>query len=190
LQAANGRELQTILAQPKRFALLTYLAVRPTVVHRRDSLLALFWPDLDDTHARWALGQALRFLRKELASSSTDVLIGRSSDEIAVNPAALWCDAAAFREHVETGQFREALDLYRDDLLKGFFADAGAEFDEWLARERNVLRAQAAKAARALAELHERQLNFTMAVAAARRALDLSEVDERLLRELLELLDG
>lgn len=166
-----------------------YLAARPRIFHRRDTLLSLFWPDLDDTHARWAFAQALRFLRKELAGPSSEVLVSRGAEEIAVNTSALWCDAAAFREHVDAGQYGEALDLYRDDLLNGFFAEAGADFDEWLARERNQLRASAAKAARAFAELREQQQDFTTAVAAARRAVDLSEVDERVLRELLELLD-
>jgi len=41
-----------VLAQPKRVALLAYLAAAtPRRLHRRDSLLALFWPELDQEHA-------------------------------------------------------------------------------------------------------------------------------------------
>ena len=42
LENSNGSELRAILAQPKRFALLVYLASTPRVFHRRDTLLALF----------------------------------------------------------------------------------------------------------------------------------------------------
>ncbi|MBA2459266.1 MAG: hypothetical protein H0V43_09980 [Gemmatimonadales bacterium] len=53
LRASDGRELGTILRQPKRLGLLAYLAVAsPRRFHRRDSLLALFWPELDQDHAR------------------------------------------------------------------------------------------------------------------------------------------
>ena len=46
LLSADERELRPVLAQPKRVALLAYVAVAsPRGFHRRDSLLALFWPD-------------------------------------------------------------------------------------------------------------------------------------------------
>ncbi len=190
LQTSSGRELRAVLSQPKRFALLAFLASRsPRTFVRRDVLLGLLWPELDEPHARGALSQALRFLRKELGASSRSVIINRGTDEIGIDPGELWCDVAVFRDHVDSGSYGDALELYQGDLLDGFFADAGTSFEEWLARERNQLRASAAHAARRLAELREREQNFTLAVATARRAVDLSSVDERVLRELLGLLD-
>src|SRR5919205_360129 len=58
-------ELQALLTQPKRLALLAYLAVAtPRGFHRRDRLLGLFWPELDEERARaaarprgWVLAQ-------------------------------------------------------------------------------------------------------------------------------------
>src|SRR5262245_12921902 len=39
--------------QPKRLALLAYLAIaRPRGAHRRDALVAIFWPELDQHGAR------------------------------------------------------------------------------------------------------------------------------------------
>ena len=178
-----------MLSQPKRFALLAFLAARPRVFHQRDTLLALFWPELDQERARHALNKAVHFLRQELSDPLGEVLVSRGTSDIGINAAALWCDAAAFHEHVEAGRFAEALDLYHDDLLNGFFIEGAPGFDDWLSRERHLLRAKAANAARALARLREQQRSFTTAVAAARRAVDLAEVDERVLRELLELLD-
>jgi serine/threonine-protein kinase len=189
LRASSGRELRAVLAQPKRFALLAFLAMRPRAFHRRDTVVALFWPDLDSRRARGALSQALSFLRKELDSSSAAVIVTRGTEEIGINPAELWCDVAAFRDHIDSEHHGDALELYRGDLLDGFFADAGVEFDEWLSRERMEVRTSAAHAARRLAELREQEQNFTTAIAAARRAVDLSSIDERVLRELLGLLD-
>ena len=61
LEGPEPGDFHGVLAQPKRLALLVYLAAaRPFGVHRRDALLALFWPDLEDTRARDALNQALR----------------------------------------------------------------------------------------------------------------------------------
>ena len=63
LKAHDGRQLRSVLAQPKRVALLAYLAAcgeRET--HRRDTLLGVFWPDMDEARARHALNQALYVL--------------------------------------------------------------------------------------------------------------------------------
>lgn len=41
----DGTVAASVLAQSKRLALLSYLALaRPRGLHRRDKLLALFWP--------------------------------------------------------------------------------------------------------------------------------------------------
>src|SRR5256885_9674153 len=48
LTSAAGRDVRALLGQPRRLALLAYLAAAtPPGFHRRDSLLALFWPELD-----------------------------------------------------------------------------------------------------------------------------------------------
>jgi serine/threonine-protein kinase len=189
LHDAAGRELRRVLAQPKRIALLVYLAAAPRGFQRRDTLLAMFWPDLDEAHARDALNQAVRFLRKELGGSSESIIISRGSEELGVDAAALWCDVAAFRDAIEADRQGEALELYRGDLLPGFLLGRDAGFEAWLERERTWLRTRAAQAARVLADACERDARFTTAVSSARRAVELSSVDERIVRELLELLD-
>src|SRR5882672_8872931 len=46
LTGGDGHEIRPVLAQPKRFALLAYLALaEPRGFRRRDTLLPLFWPD-------------------------------------------------------------------------------------------------------------------------------------------------
>ena len=77
LQLADptGRDVEPVLAQSRRAALLVYLALaRPRGPQRRDVLLAMFWPESETEPARNALNQALHFLRRSLGD---DVVITR-----------------------------------------------------------------------------------------------------------------
>jgi serine/threonine-protein kinase len=188
LRAANGREVSAVLRQPKRLALLAYLAVSaPRRFHRRDSLLALFWPELDQEHARAALRRAIYFLRNELGA---DVIAGRGDEELWVPDAELWCDATALDAALAAGDSAGALALYRGPLLDGLYvAGAAAELQDWLDRERLRLAQGAGTAARALAEAAERAGRLEEAVRAARRRLDLAPDDEAALRRYLTLLE-
>ena len=186
LQGSDRRELCAILAQPKRLALLTYLAVS-THWQRRDSVVALFWPDLDSDHARGALRQALRFIRRELGDG---VLSGRSEEELGVHGGTLWCDAVAFERACEAGRPAEALLLYRGDFLNGFFVSgASPEFDYWIEANRTRLRNLAVEAARTIAERSEAEGDGAAAIRWARRAFELSPDGEHTLRRLITLLD-
>jgi serine/threonine-protein kinase len=185
----QGNEYRNVLAQPKRLALLVTLVVGPAGFRRRDSLLALLWPEQDQSHARAALNQAVRFLRKELGGSTEAGILSRGADEIGIDTSTLWCDAMEFRDHMEADRYQDALTLYRGHLLEGFFVDQDENFQQWLERERDLLKQSASKAARAVVGIHERGGDMTPAVAAARRAVDLSDGDERVVRELLQLLD-
>jgi serine/threonine-protein kinase len=188
LRAANGREVSAVLRQPKRLALLAYLAISsPRRYHRRDSLLALFWPELDQEHARAALRRALYFLRGEL---SAEVIAGRGDEELSVPEAELWCDAAALEAALAAGDPAGALALYHGPLLDGLYvAGAAAEFQDWLDRERLRLAARAALAARTLADRAEREGRLGDAVVSAERELSLAPDDEAALRRYVTLLE-
>src|SRR5687767_1444259 len=186
LRRTDGYELHTLLAQPKRIALLAYLCLAsPRGFHRRDTLLGLFWPDSDEAHARTSLRTTLHLLRKALGD---DALLSRGDEEIAVNFNAVWCDGVAFDELIAANKASEALALYRGDLLSGFFIDDAPHFEQWLATERGRLRSSAAHDARIAAETQEAERNLTEAVSWARRAVELTERDERAVRRLIELL--
>ena len=88
-QTANGEHHFDV--QQKRLALLVFIARggRGQFV-RRDALVAHFWPDSDEQHARGVLRQALTAFRKELGA---DVLVTRGEDEVGLALNVLACDA-------------------------------------------------------------------------------------------------
>lgn len=177
---------ESLLVQPKRIALLVYLVVaRPRGFHRRDRLVALFWPEHTGDSARAALRKALYAIRQVLGE---DALISRGDEELAVNRDVLWCDAVEFDAALATDDLMAAYELYRSELLEAFFADAPG-FERWLEAERQRYRESAAAAAWALAERHESSKELTLAARWARRVAALAPSDERTLRRVLMLLD-
>src|ERR1041384_385154 len=111
LRDRHGHPLRDVLSQPKRVALLVYLAVegaRGPV--SRERLLGFFWPESDSTRARNALSQALHALRQSLGA---DVIASQGATNVEIPAGRLWCDANAFTEAIERGEIELALDLYR-----------------------------------------------------------------------------
>jgi TolB-like protein/Tfp pilus assembly protein PilF len=187
LRTKDGREVHYILGQPRRVALLAYLAAaRPGRFHRRDTLFSLFWPESDTGRARNALNQAIHRLRQSLGEG---VLISRGDEEVGLNPEVFWCDAAASEEALDRRDYEAALDLYRGDLLPGFFISDAWDFETWLEHKRAHLRARACEGALALAAQHEAKGELRDAAPWIRRALDLAPEDETVLRHLLRILD-
>lgn len=187
LRAPEGSDTQQVLSRPKIVALLAYLAV-PAVGRfvRRDTLVGLLWPELDQMHARAALRKALHAVRTALGP---DVTTARGDEEVALSTEALWCDAAAFTAAVDSGALSRALELYRGQLLPGFHLPGCGDFDQWLEAERTTAAERASAAAWALAQRQERDSALSDAARSARRAVRFSWSDERTLRRALIMLD-
>lgn len=187
LRDGKGVEIRSVLQQPKRFALLAFLTISaPRRHHRRDSLLAMFWPDLDTEHARAALRRTLHFLRAALGAG---VIQRRGEEELSVSAQELWSDTTAFENSVRAGDLTVALELYRGELLCGFHVPDAPDFQGWLEQERGRLRDAAVTAAWSLAEAAERARNPEEASRWGRRALALTPDDEDTVRRLLTLLN-
>ncbi|HSW29972.1 MAG TPA: BTAD domain-containing putative transcriptional regulator [Longimicrobiales bacterium] len=188
LRDATGAPLTSVLTQPKRSALLAYLLLsRPEGLHRRDALLALFWPELDQEHGRSALNQALTFLRHKLGE---EVLVTRGGEEVGVDPSRIHCDVLAFGERVRQGQWCEALELYRGDLLEGLHVKEAPEVADWVDRERVRLREEAAGAAWRWAHQLIGEGKPVEAERKAQRALQLAPTEESPVREFIVALAG
>lgn len=187
LSGEGGRDA-SVLRQPKRVALLAYLAVGPEGgFKRRDSLIGLFWPDADSEGARHSLRQALYVLRKGIGA---EALRARGDEEVGIDPGVLACDAARFEILARSGQSAAAMEEYGGDLLPGFYVDDAPEFEHWLAAERVRLRRLAAQLCWNLVEEAVQGGDVTEAPRWARRAVDLDPFDEAALHRLIELLDA
>ena len=186
LRTSDGRTCSKLLARPKCLAILAYLAVAAhSRLIARDTLLALFWPELDESHARLALRQVVHILRRELGPG---VLVS-PGNMIGLAPNYVWCDAVAFEAALSAGHDLLALELYRGDFLPGMILTGGLEFDLWLCRERSRLKTKASAAAWTVSEEMESARAETHAVFWARRAIELAPYDEPGVRRLMALLD-
>jgi DNA-binding SARP family transcriptional activator len=186
LRTADGRECSRLLARPKCLAILAYLAVSgPSRLVARDTLLGLFWPETDESHARLALRQVIHILRRELGP---EVLLTPGT-MLGLAPQSVWCDAAAFVTALSAGHKLLALELYRGDFLPGMFLTGASEFDRWLCRARSRLQTQASAAAWAVSEEMESVQAGTHAAFWARRAVELAPYDELGVRRLITLLE-
>ena len=145
----DGRSVQSINAQPKRLAVLTYLVFEASDRFvRRDVLMAMFWPESDVHRARNALNQTVHRLRASLGS---DVLIGRGREELGIAPGSIWCDAVTLRDASREASRELAEELYRGPFLQGFHISGSPDFERWVEDTRRSL-AQRAEQGRPGAE--------------------------------------
>ena len=113
----------------------------------------------------------------------------RGDDEVALAPGTVRCDAVEFTAAIEKGQLLRALEIYRGDLMPGFYLSGCVEYERWVEEERTVARERAAAASWALAATFEGEKQLTQASAWARRAVRHAWTDERVLRRAMNLLD-
>jgi DNA-binding SARP family transcriptional activator/TolB-like protein/tetratricopeptide (TPR) repeat protein len=187
LRGPDGRELTSLPAQPKRFALLAYLALGGGSYHRRDTLVAMFWPDMGQFAARRALRNTLYHLREALGEGP---IVTRGDDAVSIDTAMLTCDVTRLSAAIDAGHHEAAVDCYRGELLAGIhFANAGEAFEDWLSRERLRVTDLVMRSFRALVEREERGGNVVAAAYWAQRACNLAPGDESWMRRAMSLLD-
>ena len=188
LRNRDGMESQAQIVQSKRLALLIYLALAPRRrCRRRDQVVTLFWPELDQEHARGALSQALRYLRRTVGN---EAIITQGEEEVGLDRAVVGCDAVTFLALCETDQLEAALGLYQGPFLEGYFvADAGPEYERWVMAERAAFRQRAAQAAAVMAERAEGIPDLAAALRWARRGAAILPGEEVPTARLIRLLD-
>jgi TolB-like protein/Tfp pilus assembly protein PilF len=171
----------------KPMALLACLAVDGSGrFTRRDHLLPLFWPELNEEGARNALSQALHRIRRVLGPGT---IIGRGREEVRASPERIACDVAAFDRAIADERFAEAVDLYRGPLLDGLHVPGAPAFEHWLDSERERLATLAREATAVLAKREEGAGNPAGAARWLRRLLDIAPENEVALRRLMHQLD-
>jgi DNA-binding SARP family transcriptional activator/TolB-like protein len=187
LRDADGQPVRELLAQPKRLALLVFLAIESANEPvSRDRVLAMFWPESTDTQARNALSQGVYQLR-QLLGAETLLSIGTA---LGVERERLWCDAVALSEASALGNPDAALDLWRGPCCSTLFVSGTPEFERWLDGVRARQRRELLAAARAGAEALRAAGDIEGAARLAHRILALHPDDERDVSAYLEILDA
>ncbi len=153
-------------------------------LHRRDTLLSMFWPEHSADRGRNALSKVIYHLRQTLGPASVVI----QGDQIGIAREHVWCDVTAFEEALESGRTEEALALYRGELLEGFHISGSSEFDHWSDIERSRLRRSAVASAWELVSIAEQDGDGVRATKFARQAVEWAPRDEAGLRRLLTLL--
>lgn len=184
LTGDGGVAVQSVVKQPKRLALLAYLALAPTGRRSRAEVIDVFWGDHDGDKARHALSQALYYLRRSLGKNAVVV----EGETLALNPRQIESDTIAFHEHLDAERLADAVELYKGDLLRGFSGAVGPAFDRWLDRARETLRRQAVDALERLSLEAEQRGDHAQAVGWAERGHALAPYNEAPVRRLLAAL--
>ena len=190
LAGPHREQSRVILAQPRRAALLAFLALTaPDGLQRRDRIVRLFWPDADPSAGRQSLRQALAFLRKALGEEpfiSNDQV--RGEEQVGLDPALLRCDVHQLRQLIAAGELARAAELYRGDFLEGL-PDTGLQpFEQWREETADELRAQMRTTLRDLSMQAASAGHTDLAAHWARRELALNPVDEQTVMHTLQAL--
>ncbi len=186
ITTSDGSVGDALVSNSKRFALFCFLALpKPGDRHRRDTLLGVFWPELDQDRARANLRQSLAFIRRSLGD---DVLIRGGDEEVGINSERVWCDAAEFQQAVERADWKEAIELYGGDFLKGLFLSNATEFEPWLERERARYAGAYCRALEGAASSAVSDLQWQQALAYCERLLEQDRFNSRYAMKLMEVM--
>lgn len=193
----DGQEVE--LERHKSLALLVYLAVSGGR-HRRDTLAALLWPELDQARARAGVRAALWSLNAALPGPWW--AIQRETVGLESTPD-LWLDLVEFRQSLavcrahghpadETcadclAPLSRAVELYCGDFLAGFGLRDAPAFDEWQMEQAEAARYELTGALAQLTRLHIAGGRLASAMNYARRWLLLDPLHEPAHQSLMRL---
>ncbi len=191
-------QFETVAAR----ALLIYLVLHPGMTFDREVLADLLWQDQSRPDALHALRQTLSRLRRAIEGPKSEPpYLDVTRQTIQFNPHSdYWLDTDAFTGLIDTlhrhphrrldacgpcmQRLAQAADLYRGDLLSGFYLDS-QPFEEWLTLEREHYHRQAVEALYHLADCHNQRAEYRQAQHYARRQLELEPWREEAHRQLL-----
>ena len=115
------------LQRRKTLALLAYLSVQ-TQSQSRDELTELLYPELDRTRAKADFRQVLSSLRRAIGEEY--IISDRFSISLNLSNG-ISIDVLRFREFITNKNYKEAIDLYNNEFLSGFYLNENYQFEEW-----------------------------------------------------------
>ena len=196
----------TAFRSDKERALLAFLALEADRSHRREALIGLLWPEQPESLALNNLRKSLARLRQAIRDQEADppfLLITPKTIQFN-SKSDYWLDVANFtslldacrqhrHRHLETcagcnQRHEQAADVYRGDLLHGFFLADCVAFDEWALIKREWLRRRALDSLACLAEFYTRRAEYALAQQYALRQIAVEPWRESAYRQLMRAL--
>jgi DNA-binding SARP family transcriptional activator len=184
----------------KALALLVYLACEPGV-HPREKLASMLWPDNDETGGRTALRKALGFLTAEFElrgkmlflNVNRDALSFKSDPSVAHHLQDLELAAKQARnpddadlENLRTS-LEQTCDRVRGEFMAGFSLPDAFDFEDWLEVRREATRRDFDAVLQRLARVQAGIGHVPLALATARKRLELDNLNEAAHRAVIEL---
>lgn len=180
----------------KAIALLAYLTIEKSA--DRDSLAALFWADSPPDRARATLRRTLSALRGGIGHDAIDadrnqvVLVGAFSLDVDRFTDAISETASHGHDGDDVcgecvAPLRRAADLYRDDFLGPFSVRDAPDFEDWARRVTESLRLKAGEIFERLAMALASTGDYSGAIGAAGRWIELDELHEPAHRRMMLL---
>ena len=162
----------------KTSALLYYLAYTSGWVKRED-ILYLFWPDLEDSKARANLRQLIRSLKKLPYCNDLEITDSRLQWDVTT-------DVESFLTAIQNDAWANATELYHGPLLKGLRTSAIPEFEQWLEIEKQRLLTSYLESVRHFSSQLITQERHKEATQVLHKALEQEPLDKDLLESYIK----
>ncbi len=188
----RGKEHLEFSGSTSARTLLAYLLLRRGSPQSRLKMAGIFWPDMDEARSRRSLTQALWRIRNllpdHLESDAQHILIPKASTltvdvEIfeSLTDSYSQVDVVTQEEKVASAQsLRQAVALYRGNLLEGFY-------DDWALVERERLRELYLRTLGNLIDIEKSKGNFGEALDYALKLAKVDPFREAAHREVMRL---
>lgn len=180
LQIYNAQSLLPLKGEKVR-SLLAYLILYPRILHRRERLADMLWPDSPPERVRRNLSDLVYRLQKSVEPDWLKI----DGNSIAFQPNAdLQVDIWEFDNLVasqDPDSLQKAVELYEGDLLPEIY-------DDWVLVERELRRSQYLSALEVLSAYHEAHGNLQQALLYARRLILTEPLHEPAHQAYLRLL--
>ena len=171
----------------KVLALLVFLIVEGGM-HRRESLMALLWPETPAQKAAAILRVTLSRLRQTLEPAGEVLITGGGEVGIDFNFLALldvgWLSKAVLPE-TDPGDLEAILEFDRGEFLNGFSLPDSPEFDTWAAIQREACQRQVEMVYDRLTQHQLAHHEINTAVETAKRWVGRASLNEAAYRRLM-----
>jgi len=181
----QGKRIDNISTN-KVSALLGYLASQDQPCSRKH-LTDIFWPNHTDKQGRANLSWSLSKINSLLPNCfQNDPHSVRFRED-----APLWLDTVAFEAWVKRGDLQalaSAVELYRDEFMRGTYLDDCPLFESWLVQEQERWRQQVSQVLHQLLHEHTARGEYDRALKFGARLLELNPWQEKAHRQMMRAL--